>query len=195
MRQTCGCGTYDNFRCAYPCDCFCHYTDKPDKFAAMAEKIYGDHRDGMEVINAITEALRAVEKEAREDESKKMQEISELRVQQAYERGKMEALGINLPVALGEAYEQTRAVEKEAYERGQNSQTFELYELHRSDGTIEKWSEDFEARITREARTAALEEAAKALDPLYVVKGSENDGMIFIPDAQAAIRKLKGDLK
>jgi len=135
-----------------------------DKFAAMAEKIYGDHRDGMEVINAITEALRAVEKEAREDESEKMQEISELRVQQAYERG-------------------------------QNSQTFELYELHRSDGTIEKWSEDFEARITREARTAALEEAAKALDPLYVVKGSENDGMIFIPDAQAAIRKLKGDLK
>jgi len=150
-----------------------------DKFAAMAEKIYGDHRDGMEVINAITEALCAVEKEAREDESKKMQEISELRVQQAYERG-------------------------------QNSQTFELYELHRSDGTIEKWSEDFEARITREARTAALEEAAKEMFKLEdemqqcseVYEGHDHrwcDRCDAMKDAYSngadRILKLKGDLK
>jgi hypothetical protein len=39
------------------------------------------------------------------------------------------------------------------------------------------------------------EKCAKALDTLYVMKGSENDGMVFIPNAQALIRARGGEAK
>lgn len=47
------------------------------------------------------------------------------------------------------------------------------------------------SRFVEKARVETLEEAANSLNKLYVMKGSENDGMIFIGHAQEYIRALK----
>jgi len=64
----------------------------------------------------------------------------------------------------------------EALEEALNSQKFEFYELHKPDGTIEKWSGDLEKRIKAEAYDRAAE----------VVK--------HIPVLAERIRGLKGGL-
>ncbi len=45
--------------------------------------------------------------------------------------------------------------------------------------------------IYAKGRNRGIEESALALNPLYIMKGSENDGMRFIPDCQEAIWALK----
>ena len=79
----------------------------------IAEKIfYYDDEDLYLLTQMTANHIKQAEQAAREDESRKMQEISELRIkkaeQAAFEEGRkagsMEAIGTNVPVAAGMAY-------------------------------------------------------------------------------------------
>lgn len=48
----------------------------------------------------------------------------------------------------------------EAEREAENNQKFELYELHHSDGRIEKWSGDFEKRMIAKGFSSARDKAA-----------------------------------
>lgn len=53
---------------------------------------------------------------------------------------------------------------KQAVEEAKNNQTFELYELRNADGTMEKWSGDFEKRIYDKGFSDAREQAVRLED-------------------------------
>lgn len=78
---------------------------------------------------------------------------------------------------------------REAYEEGKRNTVTEA--------TLERYGiamrEELEWTNRRRGYREGLEDATKSLEALYVMKGSENDGMVFIPHAQEKIRALTKD--